>query len=195
MATIDGSLAGGAAALVNGSCYWCAVERRRLILLILIAAFVLGFAAYFLRPTNDEAAIQALLDRLVAAVRVEPSESNPLARHARVHSEFKEIFSETVIAELPDFPALPPGRKALADVATQAGMVFTDARVELSGVALRMADSKKSCEVNADATLVATRGDGPERDKRKVKLRVDKLDGGWVIATIGVTARSEASTP
>jgi hypothetical protein len=168
------------------------MDRRRLLFGTLLALPLVGAVARYAWPTDDEAAIRALLDALCAAVHVDPSEGNPLARAARVHDAFSKTVSENVVVDIPDFPQVTSGRRPLADLATQAGLAFHDATVTLSAVTLRMAPSKKSCEVEATATLTAT-GSGLQRDTREVTLRVDKIDGTWRVASIGVTARREGS--
>lgn len=167
------------------------MDRRKALVGLAIGAPLVGIAAYALRPTDDEAAIRALLDALCAAVRVDPAETNPLARAARVHGQLAELLTDNVLVDIPDFPQVTSGRRPLADLATQAGFAFSDAQVTLSSLTLRMAPTHKSCEVDATATLSAKGGAGPQRDTRKVSLRVDRAEGRWRVASIGVTAHRD----
>ncbi|MFI5300655.1 MAG: hypothetical protein ACHREM_21445 [Polyangiales bacterium] len=167
-------------------------DRRKALLGLALAIPFVGVGVYLLRPTDDEAAIRKALDRLCAAVRVDPAESNPLARLARVRSELSEIVSENVTVDIPDFPQVTSGRRPLADLATQAGLAYSEAEVALSSVTMRMAPSKKSCAIDATATLTGKGGAGPQREVRRVSLRVDVIDGNWRVASIAVNARSNA---
>jgi hypothetical protein len=166
------------------------MDRRRALLAAAVALPVAAIAFHALRPTDDEALIRKLLDRFCAALRVDPAETNPLARAGRVHGELSETVTENVLVDVPDFPQVTSGRRPLADLATSAGLAYSEAEVALSSVTLRMAPSKKSCVVEATGTLTGKGGSGPQREVRKVTLRVDLVDGAWRVASVAVNARS-----
>lgn len=168
------------------------MDRRKALIAAAVALPIVGVALYALRPTDDEAAIRKVLDRFCAALHVDPAESNPLARAGRVHGELNETVTENVLVDVPDFRQVTSGRRPLADLATSAGLAYSEADVALSSVTLRMAPSKKSCAVEATGTLTGKGGQGPQREVRKVTLRVDLVDGKWRIASVAVNARSSA---
>lgn len=163
--------------------------------LVAIAAGVLGIGvigyAVFSEP-SDEEQIRELLERLETAVVVDGRE-NLLIRKARIDGEFDEIFDADVRVSIPELTSLKDGRSGLSMVATQAGSYFQTASVDIDDLELEVGSI--GANVNARASLVATRSGGPERDDRQVRFELSKSSGDWLITAVEVTPRWEEDEP
>lgn len=147
------------------------------------AAIVLWFT--FLRP-SDEDRIRDVLNRFAKAVAVK-RDDNVLARAGRIKSELKETVSDGVYVDVADLSIRVSNRKDLADKAVQAAGVFSTASCELTGMTIKVDDSKTSAKVDALAIVTGERGGERKIDKRSVHFLLRK-DGTWKITTIDVAA-------
>jgi phosphoribosylformylglycinamidine synthase len=160
-----------------------------------IGLILLGVAviAYALLGSSDEDRILARLAQLAQAVRVDEGERNPLVRHGRIRQEFAEIFVKEANARIPEISEGLHGRDALAAAATQVGSVYQSADVSLGSVDLRVDPGGTAAEATATATIAgAMHGQPPRSDDRRVKFRLDKVDGDWKI--VSVTVEREADS-
>jgi phosphoribosylformylglycinamidine synthase len=147
-----------------------------------IAIYALFFAE------SDEDKIRARLDQLEDAIRVTADDTNVLVRTAHVKKEFSEIFVKEVSIEISELTDVRAGRDELVALAGNAPQIYRTASVDLDGLTINIDESKTSALAYGDVTLLATLQSGEvKRDTRTVSMRIDKIDGEWVIVALGVS--------
>lgn len=148
---------------------------------LLIAVYALFFAQ------NAEDAIRDQLDRLEAAVAVEPG-TQPVIRAARVKGAFKELFVKEVTFDVPELDGSDQGRDELVGLAAAAPRLFQQAHVDLDGLAVQLAADEKSAIAVGEAVIVGARhGAAVRRDTRTVSIRFDEVEGDWLIVSLSVS--------
>jgi hypothetical protein len=157
--------------------------RRLSIPLVLVVVALAAFA--WTRRASDEDQIRGQLTRLGAALHVSEG-SNPLFRAPRVRSEFEAIFDDPTHASVPELPlALPGGRAALADKATELTSYYQTLDVSFTDVEIKLDSVKLIAHVAATAKL-STSGENATRDTRPVDFLFYKKDGTWRVTSVTV---------
>ncbi|MBW2455341.1 MAG: hypothetical protein JRI68_12555 [Deltaproteobacteria bacterium] len=163
--------------------------RRWLPHIGIVAGLCLAIYALFF-GSSDEDEIRELLERLEEAVAVREGNTNILVRAAHVKKEFSEIFIKEVTFQIPELSRSPKGRQELAGLAANAPRLWATATVDLGGLSVEVDDAGVSGVAYGKATLTATRLGGQlERDDRTVSLRLDKVDGDWLIVHVSVSPK------
>ena len=161
---------------------------------VILLAAALG-AWFLLSRGSDESQIHGKLDRLAKAVRVDAPE-NAVVRHARVNSEFVEIFTKDVLVEIPELTSAKGGRHELVGIASQASAYYGTVDLAFSRVEITLDAGKRNARVGATVTVTGRpQTGGPERDSRECTIRFDKIDGDWKIASVVVSPRAEPPVP
>lgn len=159
-----------------------------------VGAVVIGLAivafALFARKTDEER-IREQLERLSQVVKVEGGE-NPVFRSQRLAKEFETLFDKNVRVEISELGATAGGKKELLGVAVRAATIYRSAEVNVSPERIQLLASGQAASVDASATVIGDRGNGPEKDERKVHFGLTRSDGDWLIDRLLVTPRSEA---
>jgi hypothetical protein len=151
------------------------------------AAVALWLTAF--RPSEEDR-IRQVLERFAKAVAVKPDD-NILARTGRLKSELKETVADDVYVDVPDLGIHVATRQSLAENAAKAGLVFTSADCELTGMTIKVDDAATTAKVDALALVTGDRGGERKVDKRPVHFLLRK-DGTWKITTVDVaTARQD----
>jgi hypothetical protein len=145
------------------------------------AVVVLGVSLF--RPSEEDR-VREVLGRFVKAVAIR-RDDNPVARAGRVKSELKETVADDVYVDVADFGVRVATRADLGQKAIQAPAVFTSADCELTGLTIKIDESKTSAKVDALALVTGERGGERKVDKRPVHFLLRK-DGAWKITTIDV---------
>ncbi len=154
-----------------------------------VAGIAIAVYALFLGST-DEDRIRELLDRLEESVQVHEGEFNIIIRGSRVKKAFSTIFVKDVTFGIPDLQSRGSGRNALVGLAAQAPRLYRTAVVDLGGLNIKIDAQAMSAAAFGDASLVGVRQGGQaERDQRTVSLRLDKIDGNWLVVSLDVSPR------
>jgi uncharacterized protein (TIGR02246 family) len=160
------------------------VARSILLGLIAVGLAIAGYAIFF--ASSDEDQIEERLLRLADAVRVDSDELSPLTRAARVRDEFSEIFTEDARAAVAELDEDLEGRSAIIAAATQLGVAYQSATVDLSAIKVKIDGA--AAEVKATATVTgAKHGAAMSREKRRTSFQMRKADGDWRIASAVVS--------
>lgn len=163
--------------------------RRWLPHIGIVAGLCLAIYALFL-GSSDEDEIRERLERLEEAVAVRGGNTNLVVRAAHMKKEFSEIFIKDVTFQIPELSQAPKGRQELAGLAANAPRLWATATVDLGGLTVEVDDAGLSGVAYGQATLTATRQGGQlERDDRTVSLRLDKIDGDWIIVHLSVSPK------
>lgn len=149
-----------------------------------VAAAVAIWLTLF-RPSEEDR-IRGVLSRFAKAVAVKRDDTI-LSRAGRIKSELKETVSDDVHVDVADFGIRVSTRKDLAEKAIQAPAVYTTADCELTGMTIKVDDSRTSAKVDALALVTGERGGERKVDKRPVHFLL-RNDSGWKITTIDVGA-------
>lgn len=167
------------------------VERRRLVVVVVVSLVLVAAIWLLFFRGSDEERVRAAIVRMAAAVRVDPAETNPIVRNARIKGELQEVSTQDVRFEIPELTDLHEGRGRLADVATQASLVYATAEVTMSELRVELDPAMRSASVTATATLTGARHGGVvERDRRHVTFHL-RDDGGWRVDELRVSPRQE----
>ena len=154
-----------------------------------VAAAVLGIAillyAVFAKK-SDEELIREQLDDLAQAVRVSGPDENPIFRGKRLHDKFEKLFVPNVRVDISELTQISSGRTELVGVATRAGTIFRSADVEIDASSVDLIAGGSSAMVSGSATLVGDRGNGTQRDQRRVSFGFAKTKDGCLIAPVVV---------
>jgi|GEM_PF-1593213 len=148
-----------------------------------VAAVALWLTVF--RPSEEDR-IRKVLGRFTKAVAVKPDD-NLLARTGRLRSELKETTTDDVFVVVPDLGVRVVDRTALVDSAAKAGVLFTSADCELTGVNIKLDENASTAKVDAIAVVTGSRGGEQRVDKRAVHFLLRK-DGDWRIGTIDVAS-------
>jgi hypothetical protein len=152
-----------------------------------VAAVALWLTVF--RPSEEDR-IRQVLDRFAKAVAVKPDD-NIIMRAGRLKSELKETVADDVYVDVADLNIRVSNRQSLAENATKAGVAFTSADCELTGMTIKVDDSATTAKVDALALVTGERGGDRKIDKRPVHFLLRK-DGTWKITTIDVaTSRGD----
>lgn len=135
------------------------------------------------RPSEEDR-IRQVLERFTKAVMVK-RDDNILSRAGRLKSELKETVTDDVYVDVTDFNIRVTSRAALVENATKAGLVFTTADCELTGMTIKVDESATTAKVDALAIVTGERAGERKIDKRPVHFLLRK-DGSWKITTIDV---------
>ncbi len=156
---------------------------------VAIAVYALFFSE------SDEDRIRDVLDRLTDAIAVTPEDQNMVLRAAHIKGEFADIFTKEVSFAIPELNQAAGGKRVeLVGLAAKAPQLWSDARVDLSGLSIRVDEAGLSAVAVGDAQLDAIRRGGQiERDTRKVSISLDKIDGDWRIVSLTVSAKGGGS--
>lgn len=149
------------------------------------AAAVVALWLTLFRPSEEDR-IRGVLERFAKAVAVK-RDDNVLSRAGRIKSELKETVADDVYVDVADFSIRVSNRGALAEKAIQAPAVFSSADCELTGMTIKVDDSKTTAKVDALAVVTGERGGERKIDKRPVHFLL-RNDGGWKITTIDVAS-------
>jgi hypothetical protein len=157
----------------------------------------LGIFAYAtLFGTTDEELIRARLVALADAIEVKPSEQNLVLRGARIKDAFGGIFVKEVRIEIPELTELRSGRMELVQLAAQAMTMYRTATVDAAGLSIDLDKASLTAVASGKVTLHATRHSGDAQlDTRTVSIRFDKIDGQWLIVSVGVSAKDDEARP
>ena len=112
---------------------------------------------------------------------------NLLTRTARIKSELSEVVDDDVRVDVPDLHLSSTGRAAVVEKSAQAGIVFTSADCELTGMKIQLDEGGSTAKVDALAVFTGVRGGERRVDKRDVHFLLRK-DGQWRVTTIDVRA-------
>ena len=165
---------------------------RWLPLLVVVLGLGIFAAATFLGSTDEEL-IRARLGALADAIEVKASEQNVVLRGARIKDAFNGIFVKDVTVEIPELTDVRSGRMELVQVAAQAMTLYRTAAVDVSGLRLDIDKAGLSAVASGSVRLQATRHSGEaELDTRTVSIRLDKIDGRWLIVSVAVSAKQQA---
>lgn len=148
-----------------------------------VAAVALWLTVF--RPSEEDR-IRKVLDRFAKAVAVK-RDDNVLSRAGRINSELKETVADDVYVDVADLNIRVTNRRALAENATKASMVFSSADCELTSMTIKVDESATTAKVDALALVTGERGGDRKVDKRPVHFLLRK-DGIWRITTIDVAA-------
>jgi hypothetical protein len=152
-----------------------------------IAAVALWLTVF--RPSEEDR-IRQVLQRFAKAVAVK-QDDNIIARMGRIKSELKETVADDVYVDVVDLNIRVANRQSLAENAAKAGLVFTSADCELTGMTIKVDDAATTAKVDALALVTGERGGERKVDKRPVHFLLRK-DGTWKITTIDVaTSRAD----
>jgi hypothetical protein len=155
---------------------------------IVIGLAIAVYALFFAESEEDR--IMAQLEALESAVAVSGDDS-PVLRGARVKKAFDALFSKDVAFEIPELVELGGGRNELVRLATAAPQRYQRARVDLGGLRIDLASDKQTAVAHGPAILTAVERNGePRRDTRTVSLRLDKVEGAWLIVSFSVSEPS-----
>jgi hypothetical protein len=149
-----------------------------------VAAAIAVWLTVF-RPSEEDR-IRHVLDRFAKAVAVK-KDDNILSRAGRLRSELKETVADDVYVDVPDFNIQVTSRATLVEDATKAGLVFTSADCELTGMTIKVDEAATTAKVDALALVTGERGGERRVDKRPVHFLLRK-DGTWRITTIDVAS-------
>jgi phosphoribosylformylglycinamidine synthase len=157
-----------------------------------IAGLAIFLYAVFFAESEEEK-VRGRLGELADAVAVREGETNPLLRGARLKDAFEELLAKEVVVRIPELAGAVAGRRDLVGIATQAASLWRTASFDLGGLRLELDEPKTSAHATGEIMLVGTRHSGePERDERSVSIRLDKIEGRWLVVSIAVSAPSEA---
>lgn len=165
---------------------------------IVAVAFILGgtalLAAALMSSETDEEAISRQLHALADAVATREGEGL-LYRRARLDGMFSDILSENVRLDAPELGPPEQGRAEVTMLATRAGTLYQAGRVELHDLDIRVGESGTLAAATARAAVIASGGSETlRREDRRVVFGLDKQDGHWRVASVGV-AESEDWAP
>jgi hypothetical protein len=172
---------------------------RRSVALAVVVALALGVGAYFvLRPT-DESRIRAQLARLGAAVRITDADAqaNPMARLAHVSGQLDGLFEPDARVTIPELTELTSGhatRSELAELVAGAPRYVRTFEVAFTSVTIKMDAGHTTAFVQATANVKADERDGGRsEDRRAVDFHFVGKDGAWVIRTLSVWTKEDAT--
>jgi hypothetical protein len=165
---------------------------KRSILVAVIAAVVAATVYTIFFRASDESLIRERLAQLAAAIRIDKGEKSPIARAARVRSEFTEIFTADARASIEELDESLDGRDALVSAAAVLEASYQSLDVSFTGVTMRIngdaADAKATAKLTgASADKVAT------RDEARVNLTLKKISCDWKVVSVSVSPRRGAS--
>jgi hypothetical protein len=153
-----------------------------------VAIFV--YAVFF--GTTEEEEVREQLAKLAAAVEVKEGESNPVMRAARLREAFDGLLVKEVTIRIPELTGAVSGRRDVVTAATQAAALWRWATIDVSGLAVAIDEAETSAHVTGDVELKAVRHSGdPERDQRSVSIRLDQIDGDWLVVSIAVSGKQD----
>lgn len=162
---------------------------KRWLPIVLIAAGILGLVYALFFWSTDEDLIRGKLAQLADAVRVTEDERNPLVRLGRVRQAFSEVFTKEATAAVPEHGEALHGRDALVQAAVGIGNIYQSADVSYSDMDLRIDPGGISAGVTCSATLTGARHGQPiQRDDRRVRFQLEKIDGDWKIVSVSITS-------
>jgi hypothetical protein len=167
---------------------------RRAAIVCAIAA--IGVGSYLAFRPSDEARIRKQLSKLEAAVRVTEADmqKNPIGRLSHVSSAFEPLFDPEVRVSVPELTSLQSGRSELVELVAGAPRFVRTFEVELGSVTVKMDEAGESAAVGAIAEVKALDRDEKVREeKRAVDFRFAKQKGEWIITTVSVWAKGDAS--
>jgi hypothetical protein len=176
------------------------VTRARVVLAVVVA-FALAVGAYFAWRPTDESRIRAQLARLAAAVRITDADgqANPIGRLATVNGQLDALFepdARVTIPELTELTSGHAGRRELAELVAGAPSYVRSFEVDFTSVTLKMDGAHTTAFVGATANVKAVERDGStSQDRRAVDIHFVVRDGAWVIRTLSVWGKDDASPP
>jgi hypothetical protein len=170
--------------------------RRRWVLAAVAVALALAVGGYFAWRPTDESRIRSQLARLAAAVRVTEADqqANPIARLARVNGELDGLFEPDARLTIPELTSGHADRRELAALVAGAPRYVRTFDVDFTSVTLKMDAAHTTAFVGATASVKAVERDGSaSQDRRAVDLHFVAKDGAWVIRTLTVWTKEDAS--
>ena len=171
-------------------------SRRRWVVLAVVAVLALGIGGYFVWRPTDESRIRSQLARLAAAVRVTEADGqgNPLTRLARVNGELEALFEPDARVTIPELTSGHADRRELAQLVAGAPGYVRSFDVDFTSVTLKMDPGHTTAFVGVTAKVKAVERDGTvSQDRRAVDLHFVVKDGAWVIRTLTVWTKEDAS--
>jgi len=170
------------------------VPRRALLGVAL--ALVLGVGAYVALRPSDDSQIRGKLKQLAVAVRITEADmqANPIGRLSHVIGALEPVLDRDVRVSVPELTTLASGRRELAELVTAAPRYVRTFDVEFDSVTVKIDDVGTSALVGVTAEVKALdRDDRSRNDRRAVDFRFAKQDGDWVITTLSVWPKSDAT--
>lgn len=143
----------------------------------LVAGVVLYFTVF---RASEEDRIRDVVTKFVKANEIK-KDDNPLGRMARLNTVFKDTVDDDVRADVAEVGIAVTGRKKLAEDATKAAAMFSEATLDVADLKIKIDDSKTTAK--ADCTVTMKSAD--RTDKRDVHFLL-RNDGGWKITTLDV---------
>lgn len=164
------------------------MSRRALAAVAAVLGVVILLYAVFAKK-SDEELIREQLAELAQAVRVSGPDENPIFRAKRLNDQFENLFVPGVRVDVPELTQISSGRNELVGVATRAGTLFRSAEVEIDATSVDLIAGGTSATASGSATLTGDRGNGPQRDERRVSFGFAKTKDGWRIDSVVVTPK------
>ena len=164
-----------------------------------VAAIVAGLAILgwsLLGRTSDEERVRAQLQALADALEVKPSESSVVFRAARLKDRLSTLLAKEIVVQIPELDGQTTGRRAVVQLAAQAPTWYQNATIDVGGLSVTVDAKSRSALANGNVELKGLRHSGEaEVDRRLASLRLDEIDGDWLVVSVIVAAEADEEAP
>jgi hypothetical protein len=138
------------------------------------------------------AALAAVGLAVVAYLVLRPTDESRILAH--VNGDLQDLFEPDVRMSLPEVTEATSGREALAELVAGAPRFVSTFDVDFASVTIKLDEARTTALVGATAKVKVLGRDGSaSQERRAVDVRFVRKDGAWVIRTLTVWTKQDAT--